>query len=901
MYNWHVIYENALAFSSRWKKFQGLERQHDQQFITELLSCFGVKAGEVGVFQEKAGNSWIDYLWPGMLGVEMKSPGQNLSKAMTQLYNYLPKIPEESVPKYLLVSDFNNFLLLRLLTKDRYEFKTSNFYKNVEKFADIVGDTSDKVYGEQEEVNVRAADMMARLHDALKSHGYDGHNLEVYLVRLLFCLFAEDTGIFTKNSFKRYIEKSKLDGSDLSERIAKLFEILNLPDQDRAKRNLLSDELKRFRYLNGSLFVYLLPSAEFDKKMRQILLDCTNFDWSKISPAIFGAMFQGVMSQEQRRELGAHYTSEENILKLIKPLFLDELRAEFDKVKIDTQALKFFYETLPKLKFLDPACGCGNFLIITYRELRLLELDILNILYWKTPLKQLLDISGGLKVSIEQFYGIELEDFPCQIAHVGMWLVDHQMNLLVSEQFGSVYVRLPLTQSVNIVQGNALRMDWESVIPKEKLSYILGNPPFVGYSNQNKEQKADIINVYVDENGKPFTAAGKVDYVTAWYYKAVKYISGTQIRVAFVSTNSITQGEQVAYVWKPLFDLFGIHIDFAYRTFKWSNDTKGKAAVYCVIVGFSLVNSREKLIYDGVIKTKAKNINPYLIDSVNIFIESRTNPICDVPMMVYGNKPTDGGHLFISAEEYEDFIAKEPLSAKYIKQIYGSEEYIYGIKRYCLWLVGANPGDLKKMPYVMERIEKVRKFRLSSKKIQTRESAALPSLFQEIRQPKTDYIIVPRISSERRKYIPLGFISPDIISNDAVLMIPSGTLYHFGILTSSVHMAWLRAVGGRLKNDYRYSKDIVYNNFPWPVATEEQKNIVATQAQDVLDKRLLFPDSNLATLYDPLLMPPELLKAHNDLDRAVMKLYGVKERTSQSESAVVAKLMELYQSMVEGR
>jgi hypothetical protein len=436
------------------------------------------------------------------------------------------------------------------------------------------------------------------------------------------------------------------------------------------------------------------------------------------------------------------------------------------------------------------------------------------------------------------------------------------------------------------------------LIPKEELSYILGNPPFVGYSNQNKEQKADIRNVYVDESGKPFRASGKVDYATAWYYKAAKYISGTKIRVAFVSTNSITQGEQVAYVWKTLFVKFGIHINFAYRTFKWSNEAKGKAAVYCVIIGFSLVNDREKLIYDGIIKTNAKNINPYLIDSVNIFIESRTNPICDVPRMVYGNKPADGGHLYISAEEYEDFIAKEPLSAKYIRQIYGSEEYINEIKRFCLWLVGVNPGDLKKMPYLMERIEKVRKFRLSSTKKQTRESAARPWLFQEIRQPETEYIIVPSVSSEIRKYIPIGFVSSDIVTNNAVLMIPGGTLYHFAILTSSVHMAWLSVVCGRLEMRYRYSKDVVYNNFPWPVATDEQKSLVASQAQDVLDKRLLFPDSNLAALYDKLLMPTELIKAHKELDRAVMELYGLKDGTSQSESGVVAKLMALYQSMV---
>jgi hypothetical protein len=622
-----------------------------------------------------------------------------------------------------------------------------------------------------------------------------------------------------------------------------------------------------------------------------------NFDWNKISPAIFGAMFQGVMDKGQRRELGAHYTSEENILKLINPLFMDDLWKEFDRVKTDPAALERFHEKISRLNFLDPACGCGNFLIITYRELRLLELEILKMQY--SSQQMILDVSMLLKVGVEQFYGIEYEDFPCQIAQVGMWLIDHQMNLRVSEQFGQYYARLPLIQSATIVRGNALRIDWERVIPSRELAYILGNPPFVGYSNQSEAQKADILSVYVDEKGKPFKTAGKIDYVAAWYYKAAKYMVGTNIRAAFVSTNSITQGEQVAAVWKPIFDMFGIHIDFGYRTFKWSNEAKGKAAVHCVIVGFSVAGHGEKFIFDGEGKTQANNINPYLIDAPVIFIESKATSLCASPNIVWGNKPVDGGNLIIEADEYADFIAKEPQAEKYIRRFLGAEEFINNLSRYCIWLVGVPPNGWRNMPLVRERIEKVRSMRLASTKAATRKSAETPALFQEIRQPETDYILVPSVSSENRRYIPIGFVEKDVIVNNAVHIIPAATLYHFGILTSNVHMAWTRTVCGRLKSDYRYSKEIVYNNFPWPDTTDEQKAAIGKLSQEVLDARALFSTASLADLYDPIAMPPELLKAHQNLDRAVMKLYGFPVGKT-TEADCVAALMERYQKMTSG-
>ena len=651
--------------------------------------------------------------------------------------------------------------------------------------------------------------------------------------------------------------------------------------------------MKKNCYLG--IFEKLLLTAEFDAKMRQTLIDCAGLDWSKISPTIFGVMFQGVMDRQKRRELGAHYTSEENILKLINPLFMNDLWKEFDRVKTDPAALDQFHDKIAWLKFLDPACGCSNFLIVSYRELRRLELEVLKMKANNN--QRVIDISSLLKVSVEQFYGIEIEDFSCQIARVGMWLVDHQMNLLVSEQFGQYYARLPLTQSATIVHGNALRIDWNSVVPKEELNYILGNPPYAGYSNQTKEQKSDVLAVCLDTNGKPIRRAGKIDYVAAWYYKAVQYLSGTQIRAAFVSTNSITQGEQVAAVWKPLFDAFGIHIDFAYRTFKWSNEAKGKSAVHCVIVGFSAAYNGEKVIYDGDIELAAANINPYLVDSPDVFIESRQQPLCDVPQMITGNGPTDGGHLIIEDVDLPDFLKADPLSEKYIRRFMGADEFINKKSRWCLWMVGANPNELKKCPTVIKRVESVRAFRAKSVAAATQKSAETPALFQEIRQPNTDYIVVPIVSSECRRYIPIGFLSATTIASDATLIIPNAALYHFGILTSNVHMSWMRAICGRLEMRYRYSKDIVYNNFPWPDVTDKQKAVIEKLAQAVLDARDMFPFSSLADLYDPRIMPSELLKAHQALDRAVAALYGLP--ANMDEPGIVAALMERYRMLVE--
>ena len=894
---WDEIQANAIKFSKRWENGKD-EKSEGQSFVRDFLAVFGVEdAAEVGRFEDRAlresGLGYMDYFWSKRIAIEMKTRGKDLKSAYDQLKDYVFYLHAEDMPDLLMVSDFENIVLYHRTTRKRNSFKTKDLHKNVRQFANIAGYETTREIVQQLEVNVKAAEKMAKLHDALKSHGYEGFELEVYLVRLLFCLFADDTGIFPQDIFTNYIQNSKEDGSDLSDRIARVFEILNMPEEVRVKRTLLSADLKQFRYINGTLFKDSLSTADFDANMRKILIDCCLFDWSHISPAIFGAMFQGVMDKEKRREIGAHYTSEENIIKLINPLFMDDLWKEFDRVKIDPKSLERFHEKIAQLKFLDPACGCGNFLIITYRELRMLELEILKMK--NSSDQRILDISSMLKVSVEQFYGIEIEEFPCQVAMAGMWLMDHLMNLKASEQFGMYYARLPLMQSATIVHDNALQIDWESCVPENELSYILGNPPFVGARFMSSMQKEDMMHIFGDK----FKGVGNLDYVTAWYKKTADYIKTANIKCSFVSTNSITQGEQVALLWKPLIEEYNVKIDFAYRTFVWSNEAKGKAAVYCVIVGFSsYTKNKNKNIYenDGT-KIKAKNINPYLVAAPNIFIESRSKSLCDVPQMDFGNMPNDAKGLLsnYSTEQKAEIILKFPETSKWFKRLLGAEEFINNIERWCIWLKGVSPTEIAKSHFLKDILEKIRNERQKSTREATRKLAETPYLFGEIRQPTTDYIIIPRVSSERRKYIPIGFLSPDIIVNDSVQLIPNAALFHFGILTSNVHMAWTRAVCGRLKSDYRYSKDIVYNNFPWPDTNDKQKAAIEKLAQAVLDARLLFPESSLADFYDPLTMPPELLKAHKALDVAAMKLYNFGK--DMSEADIVAALMERYQKL----
>jgi type I restriction-modification system DNA methylase subunit len=732
---------------------------------------------------------------------------------------------------------------------------------------------------------------MGKLHDRLEEIGYTGHPLEVYLVRILFLLFSEDTSIFMKQQFQDYIEqRTSEDGSDLAAKLQDLFQVLNKPIEKRFTN--LDEQLLAFPYVNGRLFEEILPNASFDAKMRQSLLECCYLDWSKISPAIFGSMFQSVMDPKERRNLGAHYTSEKNILKLIKPLFLDDLRAEFDRIKGNKNLLREFQYRLSKLRFLDPACGCGNFLVITYRELRLLELDVLRLLFTHSQEKLVLETASILEV--DMMCGIEYEEFPARIAEVAMWLIDHQMNMQISNEFGQYFIRLPLIKSAKIVHGNALQTDWENVVSKNDLSFIIGNPPFIGFYLQTAKQKKDMDYVFNDLKNH-----GMLDYVSAWYTKAARYIQNTKIKVAFVSTNSIVQGEQVGVLWQYLLSNYKLIIHFAHRTFKWGNEAKGNAAVYCVIIGFANFDTNDKSIFEyedikgEAHEIKAKNINPYLVDGKNLLIQSNSTPICDVPKIVVGNLAYDGGFLTFSKEQKEEFLVKEPNASKFMKPLLGAKEYINKGEKWCLWLLNANPEELNKLPLVLERIKKVKETREQSTAISTRRLASTPSLFRDRNQPKS-FVLIPRTTSENRKYVPLGFFDENTIVADSCLAIENGKIFHFGVLFSSMHMTWLKYTCGRLKSDFRYSKDIVYNNFPWPEnPNEKQIKAIEAAAQKVLDARLQFPNSSLADLYDPLTMPPALVKAHNELDKAVDLAYRAQAFTSEAKR--MEFLFELYE------
>lgn len=897
---WKEIKNRAIKFSKEWKNAKD-EKAQAQLFLNDFFRVFGVDFKKVGLFEKKVPmgknrDGYIDCLWRGVILVEMKSRGKSLKRAYKQAKDYAFNLLDEEIPDYIMVCDFENIKLYRLSTNQEWQFKTANLSNHVRKFSLLAGYKSLRDdYVPDIPVNELAAKKMAKLHDKLKENGYSGHALEVYLIRLLYCMFSDDSGIFERGSFYSYIKDSKEDGTDLSRRLAELFEVLDMNEEKRAENKLLPESMKSdFPYINGKLFREKLPFAYFDGEMRTIILDCCKMDWSKISPAIFGAMFQAVIDPQKRRELGAHYTSEENILKVIKPLFLDDLRTEFENIKYDKRKLEDFHVKISNLKFLDPACGCGNFLIVAYRELRLLELDVLSMLIEDNEQISIDIVNTYCRVNVDQFYGIEIEDFPCQIAQVGMWLIDHLMNQRVAEHFGLYYARLPLKVSATIVKGNALRLDWTSIVSKEKLNYIMGNPPFVGYHLRNQTQQEDMDLVF----GKKFKRYGVLDYVTAWYKKASDYMKSTKIEAAFVSTNSISQGEQPAILWEPLMKENKAEINFAYKTFKWGNEAKGKkAAVHCVIIGFSdCKNGKPKKIFYSDNFKDAKGINPYLTDAPNIIVSARSSPICEVPKMILGSMPRDNGALLLNEEEKEELIEKEPLSKKWIKPFTGAREFLKGEKRWCLWLVGANPSELRKCDLVIERIKKVKEFRLNSKKSATRKLAKVPMLFGEIRQPDTDYLLIPSATSCNRDYIPLGFMNKNVIASNLVHIIPNSTVYEFGVLSSKIHMVWTRVVAGRLGLSYRYSKDLVYNNFIWPNPTPPQKENIEKAAQEVLDARKLYPGSTLADLYDPNTMPLELVKTHEHLDNAVKEAYG--DKGFETEEEIVTSLMKLYKEAI---
>ena len=887
--SWNEIKDRALKFSKEWEG-EKRERAEKDSFWNDFFNVFGITRRRVATFEEPvkklSGNQgFIDLFWKGVLLVEHKSQGKDLDKALTQAQDYFPGIKEHDLPKYILVSDFERFKLYDLDEGTEEEFHVDDFHNKIKLFGFVAG-YQKRTYKEEDPVNIKAAYLMGKLHDQMEEIGYEGHALEVFLVRLLFCLFADDTGIFEKDTLKFFIdEKTKEDGSDLGAILAQFFQVLNTPEDSRLKN--LDEDLDQFPYVNGKLFEEALPISSFNSVMRDILLEACALDWGKISPAIFGSMFQSVMNPEERRDLGAHYTSETNILKLIKPLFLDALHEEFRKVKSNTKKLQQFHHKLSTLKFMDPACGCGNFLVITYRELRLLELEVLRVMYKN---QMATSIESIIWIDVDQFYGIEYDEWPARIAEVALWLMDHQMNMLISEEFGQYFARLPLKKGAKIVNGNALKLHWEEIVPNDELSYILGNPPFVGAAMKSVSQINDMDCVF-----EKHIKHGKLDYVAAWYFLAAKYIQNTEIPAAFVSTNSITQGEQVNLLWEVLMTTYGINIHFAHKTFNWSNDAKGKAAVHCVIIGFSNFDVKNKLLFDyedikgEAHEIKVKNINAYLAAAPNFFIDKTRVPICDVPLLIRGNIPYDDGNLLLSKEEKDDVLFKEPDIAAYIRRYGGAFELLNNKWRYCLWLIDVSPVVIRNSNFIKSRIERCRGFR----EVKNHKSLSTPSLFGDIRQPKSDYLLIPRISSHRRKYLPIGFVSQETILADSSYGLPDATIYHFGILQSIMHNNWMRTVAGRLKSDYRYSNNIVYNNFPFPKdLNDKNRKAVEAKAQKVLDIRAEFPDNSLADLYDPIAMPPKLFKAHQELDKAVDLCYRPQAFTN--EAARVAYLFDLY-------
>ena len=908
------IRDNALKFAHEWSDVSR-ERAESQTFWNEFFIIFGIERRRVATFEEPVKKladrrGSIDLFWKGTLVVEHKSKGQDLDKAYTQALDYFTNLKQEELPKFVLVSDFARFRLFDLDNSDDHEFLLADLPKNIGHFGFISG-YQKRIYKDEDPVNIKVAEKMGQLHDALLNSGYDGHNLELFLVRLVYCLFADDTGIFNaKDDFEYYLrEKTKQDGSDTGRAIADLFQVLDTPSAKRQKT--LDEQLSRFPYVNGLLFRETFRFPNFDTTMRQLLLDCCIFDWGLVSPAIFGSLFQSVMDKNKRRNLGAHYTSEKNILKVIRGLFLDDLYLEFESSKTSAKKLLAFHDKIASMRFFDPACGCGNFLVITYREMRLLEIEVLQQYLTLTSVRyragntQLeTDVSVISKIDVDQFYGIEIEEFPVRIAQVALWLTDHQMNMRLSEAFGQTYVRLPLVHSPNISCENAIRLDWETLFPSKENLLILGNPPFIGKQNRNTAQMADMDFLCQPLKTKGLPNYGILDYVTLWYIKATLFIENTAVKVAFVSTNSITQGEQVAVLWQFLLSK-GVKINFAHRTFKWSNEARGNAQVFCVIVGFSReVSSAPKRLFDYITpqseaqEIHATNINPYLIDATDVVIPSRNTPLSNIPNMVKGSQPTDNGILLFNDEEKAALVKMEPKAEKFIRRLISAHEFINGKNRWCLWLKDVAPNEWRHLPEIVKRIDAVREFRLKSTKAVTVQLAEVSYLFAEIRQPSSDYVLIPRHSSENRKYVPIAFFSQEVIISDSCSSVANASLYHFGILTSTMHMAWMRAVCGRIKSDYRYSNNLVYNNYPFPEAvSEKQQAKVEEKAQAVLSARELFPGSTLSDLYDPLAMPKELHKAHRELDEAVDACY--RRSPFKTELERLEYLFELYTKYAE--
>ena len=912
MLSWNEMRDRATKFARAWKD-ETRETGEYQTFWNEFFDIFGIKRRSVAIYQQQVkklggGHGFIDLFQPGKLIAEHKSAGKDLDEAFIQAIEYASALSEDLRPRYIIVTDYAHMRLCDLEGEndkvDKYDFPLSELPKHIRHFAFIPGYEVRK-YREQDPVNRKAVRVVVKLYQALARSNYPREHLGHLLVRLVFCFFADNAGVFPPGEpFRYYLALGgNEDGSDFGARLDAVFSTLNTPETKR--QTTLDDRLAELPYVNGGLFADHFPPVFFNREMRREVLDACEFNWSAVSPEIFGSMFQFVLETDpgdMRHDFGAHYTSEKNILKVIDGLFMDDLRAELSAAGKNSQKLTALWEKIGRMTLLDPACGCGNFLVVAYRELRRLELEILKRLHPHVAsqveggqVALPIDIRHISKLSVERMYGIELLSFPAEIAKLSLWLADHLANKELGDYFGMPFVKLPLTEQPHIKEGNALTTDWESVVPKERLSYILGNPPFIGHHLQSTEQKNELEHVLHD-----LPTVGVMDYVSGWYVKAAEYIKDTHIKCAFVSTNSISQGEQVGILWGDLLLSLGTSIHFAHRTFKWSNEAPGRAAVFCVIIGFATFPPEHPHLFDyedvrgEPHEIKVSHINPYLVDAPDVVVRNRRDPLCQVPPMRYGNKATDGGYLILSREERDALLANNSGAEKFVRRYLGAEDFLNGGERYCLWLVDAEPDELHIYPEIMHRISLVKTFRELSKAAATRDYP-YPTLFRQVTQPTEDYILVPRVSSETRRYIPMGFFSKELIISDSCQAIPGATLYHFGVLESEMHMTWMRAVCGRLESRYRYSKDIVYNNFPWPEKVSgEKKKAVEDAAQTVLDARTAHPNATLADLYDPNAMPKDLLDAHHALDHAVDSAYGVK-RSFASEATRLEFLFELYQ------
>ena len=905
--SWNEIRARAAEFAREWAD-ASYERGETQSFYNEFFEVFGVRRRSVARYEEHVQrldntSGFIDLFWPGVLLVEQKSAGRSLVAAGEQAGSYFDGLSEHERPRYQLLCDFQTFELLDRDEGEECRFALSELPEHVDKFGFIVG-VEKRTFRDQDPVNVDAAELAGKLHDALRDAGYARHDLERFLVRIVFCLFADNTGIFERDSFLSLLEeRTSTDGSDTGPRLSQLFQVLDTPESRRMAT--LDEDLARFPYVNGELFHDPLRIPQFDASMREALIEACHFDWSKVSPAIFGSLFQSVMEPEERRAQGAHYTTERNILKVIEPLFLDDLRAEFEHIRGLRRGrrarLDAFHRRLGEMTFFDPACGCGNFLIIAYRELRTLEIEVIRELIAG---QQAFNVADLTRIDVDQFYGIELNEFPARIAETALWMMDHIMNNRLSLEFGESYARIPLEASPHILQADALEMDWAEHLPRDQCSYVFGNPPFIGAKQQSTEQREQVRRIA--NLGK---TGGTLDYVTAWFIKAGEYVQERGIPIAFVATNSITQGEQVGQLWPPLFERLGLEITFAHRTFAWGSDARGQAHVHVVIIGLAkaadATRERRLYSYDALNgephESRHAALSPYLFDASgladpHLVVRETPSPINGMPRLVIGSKPIDGGHYIFTGEERAAFLREEPGAESWLRPYVGAREFLQGGDRWILHLAESPPEALRAVPKVRERVARVREYRLASKSPPTQALAQTPTLFHVNVIPTEPFLVVPEVSSERRDYVPIAWLTPPVIPSNLVRVLLNAPLWQFGLITSAMHMAWLRNVGGRLKSDYRYAIGLVYNTFPLPPADEEALLKLEPLAQAVLDARAKHPESTLADLYDPDVMPPNLRKAHQALDRAVDRLY--RSGGFDSERERVEHLLGLYEKLV---